>query len=96
MFDVLESRGVGFYFRNVPEVILFGVRGKNARTLAPGRRTVRVHRGLVSRAVLGAVRARRATQVARWGNQADGDYAADVEYICVQFGADGRVNHHVY
>ena len=33
-----DRRGVGFYFRNVTEVILFGVRGKNARTLAPGRR----------------------------------------------------------
>src|SRR5262249_15670646 len=32
--------GVGFYFRNVTELILFGVRGKNARTLAPGRRQV--------------------------------------------------------
>lgn len=33
-----DRRGVGFYFRNVTEMILFGVRGKNARTLAPGRR----------------------------------------------------------
>ena len=33
-----DRRGVGFYFRNVTEVILFGVRGRNARTLAPGRR----------------------------------------------------------
>ena len=32
--------GVGFYFRNVTENILFGVRGKNARTLKPGRRQV--------------------------------------------------------
>ena len=32
-----DRRGVGFYFRNVTEVLLFGVRGKNARTLAPGR-----------------------------------------------------------
>lgn len=32
-----DRRGVGFYFRNVTEVILFGVRGKNARTLQPGR-----------------------------------------------------------
>lgn len=32
-----DRRGVGFYFRNVTEVILFGVRGKNARTLEPGR-----------------------------------------------------------
>lgn len=35
-----DGRGVGFYFRNVTEVILFGVRGKNARTLAAGRRQV--------------------------------------------------------
>lgn len=35
-----DGRGVGFYFRNVTEVILFGVRGRNARTLAPGRRQV--------------------------------------------------------
>src|SRR3546814_18049042 len=27
-----DGRGVGFYFRNVTEVILFGVRGKGART----------------------------------------------------------------
>ncbi|MDE2868231.1 MAG: MT-A70 family methyltransferase [Chloroflexota bacterium] len=32
-----DRRGVGFYFRNVTEVLLFGVRGKNARTLDPGR-----------------------------------------------------------
>jgi N6-adenosine-specific RNA methylase IME4 len=32
-----DRRGVGFYFRNVTEMILFGVRGKKARTLAPGR-----------------------------------------------------------
>lgn len=35
-----DGRGVGFYFRNVSELLLFGVRGKNARTLAPGRRQV--------------------------------------------------------
>lgn len=32
-----DRRGVGFYFRNVTEMLLFGVRGKHARTLAPGR-----------------------------------------------------------
>jgi N6-adenosine-specific RNA methylase IME4 len=32
-----DRRGVGFYFRNVTEMILFGVRGKKARTLTPGR-----------------------------------------------------------
>ena len=35
-----DGRGVGFYFRNVTEILLFGVRGKNARTLAPGRTQV--------------------------------------------------------
>lgn len=35
-----DGRGVGFYFRNVTEIILFGVRGKKARTLAPARRQV--------------------------------------------------------
>ncbi len=35
-----DGRGVGFYFRNVTELILFGVRGPNARTLAPGRSQV--------------------------------------------------------
>lgn len=35
-----DGRGVGFYFRNVTEILLFGIRGKNMRTLAPGRRQV--------------------------------------------------------
>ena len=35
-----DGRGVGFYFRNVTEILLFGTRGKNVRTLAPGRRQV--------------------------------------------------------
>ena len=35
-----DGRGVGFYFRNVTENLLFGVRGKNARTLQPGRTQV--------------------------------------------------------
>lgn len=35
-----DGRGVGFYFRNVTEILLFGVRGKNARTLAPARSQV--------------------------------------------------------
>jgi N6-adenosine-specific RNA methylase IME4 len=34
-----DRRGVGFYFRNVTEMILFGVKGKNARTLPPARST---------------------------------------------------------
>ncbi len=32
-----DGRGVGFNFRNVTELLLFGVRGKNNRTLTPGR-----------------------------------------------------------
>lgn len=35
-----DGRGVGFYFRNVTELLLFGTRGKNARTLQPGRTQV--------------------------------------------------------
>jgi len=35
-----DGRGVGFYFRNVTELLLFGVRGKNVRTLQPGRSQV--------------------------------------------------------
>lgn len=35
-----DGRGVGFYFRNVTEMVLFGVRGKGARTLDPGRSQV--------------------------------------------------------
>jgi N6-adenosine-specific RNA methylase IME4 len=35
-----DGRGVGFYFRNVTELLLFGIRGKNARTLQPGRSQV--------------------------------------------------------
>lgn len=34
-----DGRGVGFYFRNVTELVLFGVRG-NMRTLPPGRTQV--------------------------------------------------------
>lgn len=37
-----DGRGVGFYFRNTTELILFGVRGKQARTLAPGRSQVNI------------------------------------------------------
>jgi N6-adenosine-specific RNA methylase IME4 len=35
-----DGRGVGFYFRNVTELVLFGVRGRNARTRPAGRRQV--------------------------------------------------------
>lgn len=34
-----DGRGVGFYFRNVTEIVLFGIRG-SMRTLQPGRRQV--------------------------------------------------------
>ncbi len=36
-----DGRGVGFYFRNVTELVLFGVRGR-MRTLAPARSQVNV------------------------------------------------------
>ncbi len=39
-----DGRGVGFYFRNVTELLLFGIRGKNARTLQPGRTQVNLIR----------------------------------------------------
>jgi len=36
-----DGRGVGFYFRNVTELLLFGTRGQ-LRTLKPGRRQVNI------------------------------------------------------
>jgi len=41
-----DGRGVGFYFRNTTELILFGVKGKNARTLAPARSQVNIIRSI--------------------------------------------------
>jgi N6-adenosine-specific RNA methylase IME4 len=37
-----DGRGVGFYFRNTTELVLFGIRGKDSRTLDPGRRQVNI------------------------------------------------------
>lgn len=39
-----DGRGVGFYFRNVTEQILFGVKGKSFRTLDPARSQVNLIR----------------------------------------------------
>ena len=39
-----DGRGVGFYFRNVTEILLFGIRGKNNRTLQPARTQVNLIR----------------------------------------------------
>lgn len=39
-----DGRGVGFYFRNVTEILLFGVRGENNRTLSPARSQVNLIR----------------------------------------------------
>lgn len=39
-----DGRGVGFYFRNVTEMLLFGVKGDNNRTLAPARSQVNLIR----------------------------------------------------
>jgi len=38
-----DGRGVGFYFRNTTEMVLFGVRG-SLRTFAPGRNQVNIIR----------------------------------------------------
>lgn len=39
-----DGRGVGFYFRNVTEILLFGVRGDHFRTLSPARAQVNLIR----------------------------------------------------
>jgi len=39
-----DGRGVGFYFRNVTEILLFGVRGTDVRTLPPARSQVNLIR----------------------------------------------------
>ena len=39
-----DGRGVGFYFRNVTELLLFGIKGTNNRTLAPARSQVNLLR----------------------------------------------------
>ena len=39
-----DGRGVGFYFRNTTELVLFGVRGNNVRTRKPGRTQVNIIR----------------------------------------------------
>lgn len=39
-----DGRGVGFYFRNVTEILLFGITGTNNRTLQPARSQVNLLR----------------------------------------------------
>ena len=39
-----DGRGVGFYFRNVTEILLFGIKGDKKRTLQPGRSQVNLLR----------------------------------------------------
>lgn len=41
-----DGRGVGFYFRNVTEILLFGVRGNKNRTKDPGRSQVNLVRAM--------------------------------------------------
>ena len=41
-----DGRGVGFYFRNVTEVLLFGIRGNKNRTLDAGRSQVNLLRAI--------------------------------------------------
>lgn len=37
-----DGSGVGFYFRNTTELILFGVKGSNSRTRKPGRSQINI------------------------------------------------------
>lgn len=41
-----DGRGVGFYFRNVTEILLFGIKGDNNRTLESGRSQVNLVRSM--------------------------------------------------
>ena len=41
-----DGRGVGFYFRNVTEILLFGVKGDHNRTLEAGRSQVNIIRSM--------------------------------------------------
>lgn len=41
-----DGRGVGFYFRNVTEILLFGIRGNKNRTLDAGRSQVNLIRAI--------------------------------------------------
>ena len=41
-----DGRGVGFYFRNVTEILLFGIKGESNRTLQPGRSQVNLLRSM--------------------------------------------------
>lgn len=41
-----DGRGVGFYFRNVTEILLFGIKGDKNRTLQPGRTQVNLVRSM--------------------------------------------------
>ena len=79
-----DGRGVGFYFRNVTEILLFGIRGEKNRTLDPGRSQVNLLRkpdefiSLIERCSpapfleMFARGSRRDWDM--WGNQATEDY----------------------
>ena len=41
-----DGRGVGFYFRNVTEILLFGIKGDKNRTLQAGRSQVNLIRAM--------------------------------------------------
>ena len=41
-----DGRGVGFYFRNVTEMLLFGIKGDKNRTLSPARSQVNLIRSI--------------------------------------------------
>ena len=44
--DMPDGRGVGFYFRNVTELLLFGIKGDKNRTLDAGRSQVNLIRAM--------------------------------------------------
>jgi hypothetical protein len=66
-----DGIGVGFYFRNVTETLLFGVRGRNARTLAPGSER-KLRPCVIQRKVTNGYRA-------MWAAQAEADVRTTVD-----------------
>ena len=83
-----DGRGVGFYFRNVTEIVLFGIRGEKNRTLDPARSQVNLIRtmkrehsrkpdemvDLIERCSPGPFLEMFREGWDMWGNQATGDY----------------------
>ncbi len=86
-----DGRGVGFYFRNVTEMLLFGVKGANIRTLSPARTQVNLIRSqkrehsrkpdemikLIEACSLELFARGEREGWTLWGNQANESYAPD-------------------